>query len=40
MGGECSTHGRYEKFVHFGWEKLKERDHYENIGIDERIILE
>jgi hypothetical protein len=40
MGGKCSTYGGGGK-VHteFWWGDLKERDHLENLGADERIIL-
>jgi hypothetical protein len=33
MGGACSTH------IGFWWESWKERDHYEDIDLDGRIIL-
>jgi hypothetical protein len=31
---------RVEKCIHFGWKKVKGRDHSEELGVDERIILE
>jgi len=34
MGGTCSTHGRYEKWVQYFGCKT------EDLGVDERIILE
>jgi hypothetical protein len=40
MGGESSTHGRYENAYNIWVEKMKGRDHSENLGIDEKIILE
>jgi hypothetical protein len=39
MGGTCSTREREEKCTQSLLEKLKGRDHLENIGIDGRIIL-
>jgi len=32
-------HGRDEKFIHFMWKARKGRDHSEDLGIDESIIL-
>jgi hypothetical protein len=40
MGGACSTYGEEEQCVQgFGTKTLKERDHWEDSGIDGRIIL-
>jgi hypothetical protein len=40
MGGACSAHGGDEKkALHTSLENLKERDHSDDRGIDERIIL-
>jgi hypothetical protein len=37
MGGTCSSDGRGKKLVqHFGFEKVKIRDHLEDQGIDEK----
>jgi hypothetical protein len=36
-GGECSTYGRQERCI--WWGDLTERDHLEDLGVDERIIL-
>jgi hypothetical protein len=36
----CSTHGvRIEMHTKYWWESQKERDHYEDLDVDERIIL-
>jgi hypothetical protein len=41
MGWECSTHGGDAKFIQTFWsENLKGRAHSEDLGVDERIILE
>jgi hypothetical protein len=37
IGEECSTHGR-EMHTKFWQEDLNERDHCEDLGIDERIL--
>ena len=40
MGGACSTYGgRREVHAGFWWGNLKEREHFEDTGVDERIIL-
>jgi hypothetical protein len=39
MGGTCSTCGGEERCIQFLWENLSERDHLEEPGVDERIIL-
>jgi hypothetical protein len=36
MGGACSTYGERRNF---GGGNLRERDHLEDPGVDERIIL-
>jgi hypothetical protein len=41
MGGACSTHGRYEKFIQCFWfENLETRDHSEDPGIGGKVKLE
>jgi hypothetical protein len=41
MGGACNMHGRDEKFIqNVGQKNLKERDHSEDLGVDEKMILE
>jgi hypothetical protein len=41
MGGENSTNwGRRGMHIGFWWGSKKERDHYEDLDVDERIILE
>ena len=40
--GACSMYGgeeRREVHVGFWWADLRERNHLENLGIDERVIL-
>jgi hypothetical protein len=40
MDGACSTYGREEKCVQgFWWEIPWERDHLEDPGVDDKIIL-
>jgi len=39
MGGACSMHGGGEVHTEFWRERLRERDHFEDPGIDGRIIL-
>jgi hypothetical protein len=40
MGGTCSTYGSERNSTMLRLEKLKVRDHSEDVGIDRRIILE
>jgi hypothetical protein len=35
----CSMYEAVDRYVHFGWAKLKERDHLEDIGVLQSIIL-
>ena len=39
MGGACSTYGGGKVYTGFWWGNLKERDHFEDPGVNERIIL-
>jgi len=43
MGGACSAHGGEENigevYTEFSWGNLRERDHFEDPGVDGRIIL-
>jgi len=40
MDGTCSTYeGRGDVYTGFWWGNLRERDHLEEPGLDERIIL-
>jgi hypothetical protein len=40
MGGSCGTYGwRGEVHTGFWWENQMERDHFEYMGIDGRVIL-
>jgi len=39
IGGECSTYGESKVYIGFWWGKLRESDHLEDPGINERIIL-
>jgi hypothetical protein len=39
IGGEYSTYGESKAYIGFWWGKLRERDHLEDPGINERIIL-
>jgi len=40
MGGACSAYeGKERRIQGFGGEKMRERDHSEDPGVDERIIL-
>jgi hypothetical protein len=40
MGGACSTYGgRGEAYTGFWWGNVRERDHLENLGVDEKILL-
>jgi hypothetical protein len=40
MGGTCSTDGKVETTAVFWLENLKGRDHWKDVGVDGRIILE
>jgi hypothetical protein len=37
--GNIARMGRGEAYTGFWWGILKERDHFENPGVDERVIL-
>jgi hypothetical protein len=39
MGDACGTHGGEVVNTGFRWQNLKERDHLEDPGVDERIIF-
>jgi len=40
MGGTCSAYGAKRGLIHgFWWGNLRERDHFEEPGVDGRIIL-
>jgi hypothetical protein len=39
MGGACSTYGRVEVHRASWLENLKERDHFEKVNVDVRIII-
>jgi len=39
MGGACSTYVGGKVYTGFWWVNLKERDHFEDPGVNERIIL-
>jgi len=40
MGGAYSKYGwRAEVYTGFWWGKLRERDHFEDLGVDGRVIL-
>jgi hypothetical protein len=40
MGGACSMHGRDETHVIFWLENLQGRDHFRDLSVDGRIIVE
>jgi hypothetical protein len=40
MGGACSTHRDWEMHTKLWSKNLKGRDHMENLGVDEKVILE
>jgi hypothetical protein len=39
MGGACSTYWGEKVYTGFWWRNQKERDHFEDPGVNERIIL-
>jgi hypothetical protein len=39
MGDACGTYGGEVVNTGLCWQNLKERDHMEDLGVDERIIL-
>jgi hypothetical protein len=39
MGRACRTYGENEAYTGFWWGNLSERDHLQDPGVDERIIL-
>jgi hypothetical protein len=40
MGGTCGRHGREDKMHRdFLWESLNERHHLEDLGVDEKVIM-
>jgi hypothetical protein len=39
MSGACSTYGGREAYTGFWWGNLRERDNFEDLGVDGRIIL-
>ena len=41
MGWACSVYGEKNKYIHTGfwWERVKERDHMLDLGINGRITL-
>jgi len=39
MGGACSVYGGEERCVGSWWGNLRERDHWGDPGVNERIIL-
>jgi hypothetical protein len=40
MADACGTYGGEVVNTGFWWQNLKERDHLEDLGVDERIILQ
>jgi hypothetical protein len=40
MGRACSTNGGRGMHIEFWWGSRKERDHYEDLDVSGRIILE
>ena len=40
MGGACSTYGeKADVYKRFWWESLKKRAHFEDPGVDGRVVL-
>jgi hypothetical protein len=39
MGGACSSDGKRKECTGFWWGNLRERDHWRERGVDERIIF-
>jgi hypothetical protein len=39
MGGICGTYRGEKKLIGFGWEELKEREHFEDLRVDGSTIL-
>jgi hypothetical protein len=39
MGGTCSSYGKGELHAGFRWRNLRERYHFEDLGVDRRMIL-
>jgi len=39
VGGSCSMYGRGEVYSWYWWGSLSEKDHLEELGLDEEIIL-
>jgi hypothetical protein len=39
MGGACSTYRGEDRCKQFWWGKLRERDHFGDPGVDEKIII-
>jgi hypothetical protein len=40
MDGTCDMDGKDDKYIKFQWGHLNETDHMEDLGRDERIILQ
>jgi hypothetical protein len=38
MGGTCNTYGRGEAYTGFWWGNLRERDNFEDPGIDGKMV--